>query len=355
MADANSGSLGVPQLFGPYVLLGEIARGGMADVQFAVHQDDPSRILALKRILPQFAQDANYRRFFAAEAELSRHLVHPRVVRAVDAGEFEKTPFLAMEYVHGRALNRLLYAVGSVGKRLPVPFAIALALQTLDGLEYIHHATDRAGRDLGVVLCDLSPSNILVGYDGQVKLIDFGIATSRVRFSEQIGMLKGKKNYMSPEQLRGLPLDGRSDLFSMGLCVLELLTAQAMFTGKSEFEIEEAVRSGRIPNLAERLAPLPQALEPLIRRALESNPASRYPSARAFAEALTPFSRTGKGEPVRAEGIAKLVRGYLGPAVAKDDARLAEVREGIARAGLARPFGERETEPPQHPAKGKPS
>lgn len=262
-------------------------------------------------------------------------LRNPQVVEAIDTGEVDRTPYLAMEYIHGRALNRLLYAIGTHGKRLPVPFAAYIAIQALEGLQYIHHARDSHGREMGVVICDLSPSNIMVAYDGSVKIIDFGIATSRLKFFEQIGMLKGKKNYMSPEQLRGLPLDHRADIFAMGLCIFELLTAEAVFSGKSEFEVEEAVRSGRLPTLGERAPNLPPGLEAVVRRALELDPNQRYADASEFARALAPFARLGKGTPVGAEDLAKVLKFYVPQLARQDDARLSEVLARIRRPGSA--------------------
>ena len=314
-----------PQPFGPFTLLGEIARGGMAEVHYAVRTGQSERVFAIKRILPQYNSDPNFRRFFAAETELSLALRHPQVVETLEAGEVDHTPYLVMEYLHGRALNRLLYAIGTQGKRLPVPFAVYIALQALAGLDYIHNAHDSRGREMGVVLCDLSPSNIIVSYDGRIKIIDFGIATSRLKFFEQIGMLKGKKNYMSPEQLRGLPLDHRADIFAMGLCVFELLTAEAVFTGKSEFEVEEAVRSGRLPQVRDRISNLPQGFEATLRRALEVDPSNRYPNAGEFARALAPFGQLGKGNAIGAAELARVLHFYVGGLIKQDDTRLAEV------------------------------
>lgn len=315
-----------PLSFGSYELLGEISRGGMAEVHFAIRRSDkPQRVYAIKRILPQHASDPAFRRFFSAEIELSKSLQHPSVVATIDYGEVDRSPFLAMEYIHGRALNRLLYALGAQGRRLPVPFAVYIAMKSLEGLEYIHHARDPQGRRIDAVICDISPSNIMVGYDGSIKLIDFGIATSRLRFFEQIGMLKGKKNYMSPEQLRGLPLDHRADIFAMGLCLFELITAQAVFSGKSDFEVEEAVRSGRLPTLSERVANLPHGLEDVVQRALALSPTDRYASAGEFARALEPFARLGKGTPVGPQELSKVLPVYIAGMIKQDDQRLADV------------------------------
>ncbi len=301
-------------------------------MHFAIRRDDTKRVFAIKRILPQHAADPSFRRFFSAEIELSRSLHHASVVETLDFGEVDRSPFLTMEYIHGRALNRLLYALGAQGRRLPVPFAVYIAMKALEGLDYIHHARDTEGRQIDAVICDISPSNIMVGYDGSIKLIDFGIATSRLRFFEQIGMLKGKKNYMSPEQLRGLPLDHRADIFAMGLCLYELITAQAVFSGKSDFEVEEAVRSGRLPPLSDRAPNLPAGLEDVVNRALALSPDERYPSAGEFARALEPFARLGKGNPVGPKELAKVLPVYIASMIKQDDQRLSDVLARIERS-----------------------
>lgn len=305
----------------------------MAEVQYATRRGDSAdNIIALKRILPQYSKDASFRRFFAAESELSRCLHHPNVVEAVDAGEVNGVPYLAMEYIHGRALNRVMYTVGTQRKRLPIPHAVFIGIKALEGLHYVHRAQDSSGKELNVVLCDISPSNIMIGYDGQVKLIDFGIATSRIKFFEQIGMLKGKKNYMAPEQLRGLPLDHRADIFAMGICLFELFTCESVFAGQSEFEIEEAVRSGRLPSLADRAPHVSAELRAVVETALRLDPAQRYGSAQEFALALKPFARMGRGAEVTATEVSKILRLYVTAIAQQDDKRLAEVLSRISGA-----------------------
>ncbi len=321
--------------FGPYQLLGEIARGGMAEVQFAVRRGEPDApLIALKRILPQFVQDPSFRRFFTAEARLSLSLHHEHVVRTVDAGEVDGQPYLALEYVHGRALNRILHALAVEGKKLPLPYGVHLAVKVLEGIHHVHEATDPAGRPLNAVLCDISPSNIMVGYDGRLKLIDFGIATSNLKLFEQIGLLKGKKTYMAPEQLRGLPLDRRADLFAMGICLVEFLSSRPLFAARSEFEVEEMVRTGKLPPLQERTGELPPALLETLSRALQFEPRDRFPTAEAFAEQLRPFARLGKGNPIQQADLARVIGLYVRPFVAQDDQRLAEA---LARAGRPPP------------------
>jgi serine/threonine protein kinase len=319
--------------FGPYQLLGEIARGGMAEVQYAVRRDTAmAPVVALKRILPQFVEDASFRRFFAAEAQLSLALRHEHVVRTLDAGEVAGQPYLALEYLHGRALNRVLHALALEGKKLPLPYGVHLAVKVLEGIHHVHEATDASNRPLNAVLCDVSPSNIMIAYDGRLKLIDFGIATSNLKLFDQIGLLKGKKTYMAPEQLRGLPLDRRADLYAMGICLVEFLSGRPLFAARSEFEVEEMVRTGALPPLPERTGELPAALQESLRRALSFDPRDRHPTAEAFAAELRPFARLGKGSPIQQADLARVLSLYVRPFIAQDDQRLAEA---LARAGRA--------------------
>lgn len=335
-----------PIPFGAWELLGEISHGGMAEVQFALRRGTRGPVYALKTILKQYQRDPNFQRFFVAEIELTRALRHPNIVEVIDSGQLEDTPFLVMEYIHGRALSRLLHSLGREGKRLPLPHAAFIAIKALRALEHAHQATDAAGRPLHVVMCDISPSNIMVSYRGEVKLIDFGIATSRMRFFEQIGMLKGKKNYMAPEQLRGSPLDHRADIFAMGIVLHELVTGQTVFGGRSEFEVEQLLRSGNLPWLRDSLANVPPMFDAVAARALASNPDDRYASAGEFADALEPFARLGKGRPIEAEDLGRVMGLYVAQLAQEDDARLAQVLARDATPVSLPPEGPETPTPP---------
>lgn len=331
----------IRQSFGRYELLGEIARGGMAEVVYAAKRPTGDTLapgtrpplVALKRILANYAQDPGFRRYFAAEIDLARTLQHPNVVETLDWGEVDGAPFLVMEYIHGRSLSRINYAIASQGKRLPLPYAVHVIVQALEGLDHVHTAVDASGRPLDIILCDISLSNIMVGYDGRVKLIDFGIATSRIKFSEQIGLLKGKKNYMGPEQLRGLPLDQRADLFSIGICLFELLASQSPFAGKSEFEVEETVRTGLLSSLAEKDNSIPPPLRAVLSRALSAEPNDRFQTAREFAEALRPFARLGSGGSLTQAALAKVLALLVGQMLARDHLQLQQVLSEQSLAG----------------------
>ncbi len=315
------------ETFGRYRLLGELAQGGMAEVHYAVRLDDPAlNLLAVKRALPALAENPDYRTYFETEMALARELRHPKLVQFVDCGLVGQVPFLALEYVHGRGLHRILKSLRAQRKRLPLPCAAYIAKEILEALDYVHQARDSAGRPLYVVQCDVSPSNILVSWEGEAKLIDFGIANSSLHALEQIGVLKGKKSYMAPEQLRGLPLDHRADIFSMGACLYELLTGESLFARDGgEFAIEEAVRTGSVRPLSKSVPGLPEGLDDVFLRAMAVDRDQRFSSAGEFAAELEPFARLGRGEPMTPQVFARILRSSVDELIREDDRRVEEL------------------------------
>jgi eukaryotic-like serine/threonine-protein kinase len=320
------------EAFGPYLLLGEIARGGMAEVQWAVPADGSEGLFALKRILRHFVSDPTYVRYFDSEITLTQALHHPRVVKTMGSGTANGLRYLALEYVHGRALSRILHWLRNEGKRLPVPHAVYLAVCTLEGLDYLHNARDPSGNPLRLVLCDLSLSNVLLSYSGEVKLIDFGIASSTAGFYGQIGASRGKKSYMSPEQLRGLALDPRTDVYAMGICFYELLSGAMSFDGLSEFEIEERTRTGNLPFLTSPPAGVSAPLFAVVAKAVSYKPEDRFQSAAEFADALRPYAKLGKGRPVGNDDLRNVLSVLLKSQVAEDEARMQAVLAGRTNA-----------------------
>lgn len=314
------------QAFGPYTLLGEIARGGMAEVLFARRNDTPTgELCALKRILPIHRNEPTFMRFFQAEAQLALQLKHQNLVETLEAGEVDGIPYLAMEYLHGRSLSRLIQAFSTRATRLALCYGAYVGVRALAGLEAAHQARDAAGNPLCAVLCDISPSNVVIRYDGEVKLIDFGIAVSRAKLMEQIGWLKGKKHFMAPEQLRGMPVGPPADVFSLGLTLLNLFAGAPVRAEKSEFELEEAIRQARLPRLDALRPEVPLALADVLARALAKEPGDRYPSALEFAAALAPFACLGKGQPVTAADFAKVLAAFVPSLKVEDDIRLGQV------------------------------
>lgn len=274
---------------GRYLLLERINQGGMADVYlgklFGVGGAD--HILALKCIKPEVLVDPGFVSMFMDEAKLCVQLDHPNIVRAHEFGRAGGNYFIALEYVPGRDVRALFERVRSLNRALPVELALHIVTQVLEGLEYAHRKTDSAGVSLKLVHRDVSPQNVLISYEGAVKLIDFGIADTRTQtVGTEPGVVRGKYGYMSPEQVRGEPLDVRSDVFSAGILLYELLTMQRLFSGSSDFSILDKVRYAEVlpPSLVSPI--VSPELEAVVLRALAARPDDRFASAAAMRDAL---------------------------------------------------------------------
>jgi serine/threonine protein kinase len=279
-----------PALFGRFELLARLRTGGMAELFRARELSPSSRIVALKRILPSFTDEADYVAMFIDEARLGMRLKHSGIVEAFELGQVEDELYIALEYVHGEDVGALLRRARERHEPLPVEVACRIALDVCAALDYAHELCDDNGAALGIVHRDVSPQNLLVAYDGEVKLIDFGIAKSSEQLMRtQAGLLKGKHGYLSPEQAQGQPVDRRSDLFSLGVCLYEMLSAERLFQGSSDFSTIVKVRKAEIPALRERNASVPEGLAAIVHRALAREPADRFESAAAMASALDDF------------------------------------------------------------------
>jgi hypothetical protein len=256
------------------------------------------KLVVLKRILPQHALDPELLRMFIDEARLSATLTHPHVTEVYDVGADGDAPFFAMEYVHGANVREMLRAharkTGGDGAALPLAHAIAIVAGAAAGLHYAHERLGPGGDPLGIVHRDVSPSNVLVSYDGAVKVSDFGIAKwAYQRTRTQEGTLKGKFAYMSPEQCRARPVDRRSDIFALGSILYELTTGTAPFTAASDLDILNQIATGRAspPAWPDRAEPYPPALSAIVMRALAPEPDDRYPTMAALQSALESFAR----------------------------------------------------------------
>jgi serine/threonine protein kinase len=238
-----------PIPFGKYYLLERINVGGMAEVfkakTFGVEGFE--RLLAVKRILPNIAEDEEFIAMFIDEAKIAVQLQHANIAQIFDLGKVEDSYFIALEYVPGKDLRSIFDRLRGRGEVMTIQQACHIIMQVCEGLDYAHNKRDAQGRELHLVHRDISPQNVLIGYDGEVKLIDFGIAKAAGKASKtQAGILKGKFGYMSPEQVRGLPIDRRSDIFSVGIVLYELLTNERLFVGESDFSTLEKVRNVEI-------------------------------------------------------------------------------------------------------------
>ena len=292
-------SAGFPRRFGKYTLLSHLATGGMADVFLARHLGPAGfeKECVIKRILPHLAQDPNNQAFidmFLDEARIAARLSHPNIVHIFDLGQVDGDYFLALEYVDGITIENMLERAAETGQAaLPWPIAARIVSNVAEGLEHAHKATDSADNPLLLVHRDISPSNIMVSWDGVAKVLDFGIAKAMALGSAKVktgvGIIKGKVPYMSPEQISGLDLDGRSDVFSLGVVLYEMTTGQRPFPGDTTGQLTVQITS-RDPNPPELINPaFPRDLWPVLQRALAKDVDQRYQSARDFKMDLEQF------------------------------------------------------------------
>ena len=238
------------------------------------------RLVAVKRILPNIAEDEEFITMFIDEAKIAVQLQHANIAQIFDLGKVDDSYFIALEYVYGRDLRAIFDNLRKVGDKMPPAQVCYVLMQVCEGLDYAHNKKDAQGRDLNLVHRDVSPQNVLVGYEGEIKLVDFGIAKAAGKASKtQAGILKGKFGYMSPEQVRGLPVDRRSDIFAVGICLYELLTGERLFIGESDFSTLEKVRNVEIlppSSFNRRIAP---ELERIVLKALAKEVEDRYQNA----------------------------------------------------------------------------
>jgi serine/threonine protein kinase len=232
--------------FGPYKLIERISVGGMAEVYKATEHgvEGFERTVAVKRILPHIAEDDEFITMFKDEAKIAGQLNHGNIAQIYNLGQQGDSFYIALEYVAGKDLRNIFTRCQQQGRPMPIAQACFVVMKICEGLDYAHNKRDKHGRHLNIVHRDVSPPNILVSYEGEVKLIDFGVAKAAGRVSRtQAGILKGKFGYMSPEQVRGMPLDRRSDVFSLGVVLYEVLVGNRLFQGDTDFATLEMVRT----------------------------------------------------------------------------------------------------------------
>lgn len=275
------GSPSEPVPFGKYYLLGLIARGGMAEVYRARLRkpDGDPRVLAIKVMRPQLAREARFVDMFNREGQLAMLLKSAAIVRTFEVGRIEGRHYIAMEYIGGRDLTQLLRRCQESNQRIPVPHAVFIGAQIAEGLHFAHNLSGNDGRPLNIVNRDVSPSNVRLSYDGEVKLLDFGIAQALMKFTSEIGVLKGKFSYMSPEQIRGMPLDARTDVFSAGIILHEMLTTEKLFRGDTEFALMEKVRKADIPPPSKFNRRVTEELDRIVLKTLARDVTQRYQNA----------------------------------------------------------------------------
>jgi eukaryotic-like serine/threonine-protein kinase len=283
----SAGAPNDPVPFGRYYLLGLIARGGMAEVYRARAQVGSRRLLAIKVMRPQLAREARFVDMFHREGKLAMMLSSNRcIVETLELGQHDGRHFITMEYIGGRDLTQVLRRCQETQQRIPVPHAVYIAARIAEGLHFAHTLGGPDGRPLNIVNRDVSPSNVRLSYDGDVKLLDFGIAQALMKFTSEIGILKGKFSYMSPEQIRGMPLDARTDVFSAGIILHEMLTTEKLFRGDTEFALMEKVRKAEVPLPSEFNRRVTGELDAIVCKALSRDVADRYQSAAQLAADL---------------------------------------------------------------------
>ena len=307
-----------PIPFGKYLLLERIAVGGMAEIWLAARAQDPRQRLVVKRLLPTLADDRAFVTMFLDEARIGAQLDHPGIVPVHDLGREPAGYYLAMEYVAGADLRALLARLRQQRGFLPVDLACWVGVRVAEALDHAHRGHGHDGAPLRVVHRDLSPGNVLLGFDGGVRVIDFGVASAAFRAHREGTALRGKFGYLSPEQVRGLAVDRRADIFSLGVVLHEALAGERLFRGPSDLAVLERVRSAVVGPPSARNPAVPPALDQVVLRALAREPDDRYPWAAALADALRPFS-AGAGPGV----LAGLLAEHFGPEAERERAWLA--------------------------------
>ena len=285
-----------PSLFGKYLLLERLNVGGMAEVFVAkaFGVEGFERILAIKKILPTMAEDEEFITMFIDEARISVQLNHANVVHIHELGKHDDAYYIAMEYVPGKDLRSLLERFRRRKEIMPTAMAVYCATKICEGLDYAHRKKDARGQELFIIHRDVSPQNILISFEGEVKIIDFGIAKAANRSQKtQAGILKGKFGYMSPEQVRGLPIDRRSDIFAVGVIIYEMLTGEKLFVGESDFSTLEKVRNAEVPAPRQFNPNIPAGLEKVVMKALAREQEERYQWSSDLQEDLMRFLLAG--------------------------------------------------------------
>jgi serine/threonine-protein kinase len=277
--------------FGKYQLLKKIASGGMGQV-FLAQDGTPGfeKLVVIKRLLPHLAEDKEFLSMFDDEARIAAKLNHPNLIQIFERGRVDDSYYLAMEYVEGENLRHVEREARRQARPLPLGAACRIVADAAAGLDYAHKLRGGQGQRLGLIHRDVSPQNILVGFDGAVKLIDFGVAKALdLQQHTATGILKGKYPYMSPEQASGDEIDHRSDLFSLGIILWELLTRSRLFKASSEMVTIRRVRECQVARPSELNAGLPARVDDVVLRALAREPKDRYPDAAAFRLAIENF------------------------------------------------------------------
>lgn len=273
----------------------KIAQGGMAEIFKGLAYDTAGikRTVCIKKILPHIAASPEFIESLIAEAKIAVTLSHGNIAQTYDLGKVGDDYFIVMEYVDGKSLSQIAKRAAAKKERVPLPMVCSVMAEVASGLDYIHRRTDAKGEPLHIVHRDMSPQNIICSYSGTIKIIDFGIAIAAGRIAiTDTGILKGKFSFMSPEQARGDPLDHRSDIFSLGIVMYELLTGERLFKADDNRETLRNVRRARVTSPAVLRPDLPEELDRICMKALAREKRHRFTSAAEMRDALMKFLHT---------------------------------------------------------------
>jgi tetratricopeptide (TPR) repeat protein len=320
--------------FGKYLLIDKIGLGGMAEVYLAKQRGIKGfeKVLAIKRILPNLTQDPEFVTMFINEAKLAALLSHQNIVQIFELGHFENVYYIAMEYVKGKDLRTVLQHSKSLHHPPSIGQVLLMINQICSGLDYAHRKKDLNGENLNLVHRDISPQNILVSYEGEVKLVDFGIAKAASHSSEtRTGFIKGKLSYLSPEQAWGKPVDRRTDIFALGIILYEMLTGYKLFKGENEFSTLEKIREAKVEPAPSKLnGRVSPELEAIILKALAKEPENRFQSA-AELQMVIEDHMSQKGYDFSTVRLTQYLRGLFAADIQKDIERF-RAAEGAAAA-----------------------
>lgn len=307
--------IALPFRMGEYIAFDRIGRGGMAEIFLALHAKSTmsTKKVVLKKIHPYLAAIPSFVRALMNEAKTMERIRSPFVTSIVDLAATPDGAYIAMEYVEGQDLNQLL---GLFSKhRIPVPFPLTFHVVccVLRGLQAVHETKDDEGRLLDLIHLDLSPGNVLVSFAGEVKICDFGVATTSqlTQILAKDGEIRGKLSYMSPEQAAGRGLDRRSDLFSTGIIFWEMLSGRKLYTSQDKDRIYAMALEGRVPPLERNRFPEQDTLDAILARALSKDPAGRYPTAAAFLDDIMAYVER-QGIVVNQIAIGEMLESHFG-------------------------------------------
>jgi eukaryotic-like serine/threonine-protein kinase len=325
-------TLGLPAVFGRYLLLRRLSRGGMGEIFLAKVGEiqGMEKLCIIKKVLPQLAEDQGFIRRFVDEAQIAIKLQHANIAPVYEVGMVGGEYFLAMEYVDGRDLRRTLSRAHELTTRMKADVALYIVREIANGLAYAHRRTDENGKEMHIVHCDVSPPNVLLSFEGEVKLIDFGIAKSRQQLSitdPNVGF--GKFGYMAPEQLvRGRKVDRRTDIYAAGVILYELLVGDRMIVqneGSDYRSLARMIASGKIDPPSKRDPTVPPEIDELVMKAIAAEPGERFQTAEELREAVQ--RRLYALNPtISADVLAKLLRDFFGAEANEDHALLAQAR-----------------------------